>query len=134
MEPYGYLIVKSCKISAAVHILPTTALSSLLSLLPNSCAHLAYPNTQSSVITSPIIDLFLDTGLPVDVLKYIGGRSVLVPEDFNLHHQLQKTHVEARLKKLQAGTTIDWGLAEALAMGSLLYQGFKFLLLKSIFS
>ena len=99
-----------------------------------NCAHLAYPNTQSGVSTRPIIDLFLDTGLPVDVLKYVGGRSVLVPEDFNLHHQLQKTHVEARLKKLQAGTTIDWGLAEALAMGSLLYQGFKFLLLKSIFS
>lgn len=37
----------------------------------------------------------------------------------------KKTHVEARLKKLQAGTTIDWGLAEALAMGSLLYQGFN---------
>jgi probable 2-oxoglutarate dehydrogenase E1 component DHKTD1 len=29
------------------------------------------------------------------------------------------------LKKLQAGTTIDWGSAEALAMGSLLYQGFN---------
>ena len=64
-----------------------------------------------------------DTGLPMDVLKYIGARSVLVPDDFNLHHQLQKTHVEARLKKLTSGTVIDWGLAEALAMGSLLYQG-----------
>ena len=96
--------------------------------MANSCAHLAYPNMQSGVSTSPIIDLFLDTGLPVDVLKYIGGRSVLVPEDFNLHHQLQKTHVEARLKKIQAGTTIDWGLAEALAMGSLLYQGFSLFL------
>ena len=84
---------------------------------------MAHLNTQSNVITNSIIDFFLDTGLPMDVLKYIGGRSVLVPEDFNLHHQLQKTHVEARLKKLQAGTTIDWGLAEALAMGSLLYQG-----------
>ena len=102
--------------------------------MTNNCAHLAYPNTQSGVSSSPIIDLFLDTGLPVDVLKYVGGRSVLVPKDFNLHHQLQKTHVEARLKKLQAGTTIDWGLAEALAMGSLLYQGYYFLLSKSIFS
>ena len=92
--------------------------------MTNSCAHLAYPNKQRGISTSPIINLFLDTGLSLDVLKYIGGRSVLVPEDFNLHHQLQKTHVEARLKKLQAGTTIDWGLAEALAMGSLLYQGF----------
>jgi len=66
-----------------------------------------------------------DTGLPMDVLKYIGARSTLVPEDFNLHPQLQKTHVEARLKKLTSGNVIDWGLAEALAMGSLLYQGFN---------
>ena len=91
--------------------------------MTNGCAYLVHLEALSTVSTIPIVDLFLDTGLPTDVLKYIGGRSVLVPEDFNLHHQLQKTHVEARLKKIQAGTTIDWGLAEALAMGSLLYQG-----------
>ena len=56
-----------------------------------------------------------DTGLPLDVLKYIGARSVLVPEDFNLHHQLQKTHVEARLKKIESGSNIEWGLAEVLS-------------------
>lgn len=55
----------------------------------------------------------------------MGARSVLHPEDFNIHGHLKKMHVEARLKKLQAGSGIDWGLAEALAIGSLLYQGFN---------
>ena len=66
-----------------------------------------------------------DTGLPSDVLKFVGARSVKAPEDFNLHPQLKKTHVEARLKKLEAGSGLDWGTCEALAMGSLLYQGWN---------
>ena len=63
-----------------------------------------------------------DTGLPVDLLKYIGGQSVKHPEEFNLHPHLGKIHVNARLKRLEEGAAIDWGLAEALAVGSLLYQ------------
>merc|ERR1719458_1568693 len=66
-----------------------------------------------------------DTGLSSDVLKFVGARSVKAPEDFNLHPQLKKTQVEARLKKLEAGTGLDWGTCEALAMGSLLYQGWN---------
>ena len=64
-----------------------------------------------------------DTGLPSDVLKYVGSRSVSYPESFNLHPHLKKTQVEARIKKLTDGSVIDWGLAEALAIGSLLFQG-----------
>ena len=64
-----------------------------------------------------------DTGLPADILKYVGARSVKYPEDFNLHQHLKKTQEDARLKKLISGSSIDWGLAEALALGSLLYQG-----------
>ena len=36
---------------------------------------------------------------------------------------LLKTHITARLNKMSTGSTIDWATAEALAMGSLLYQG-----------
>ena len=64
-----------------------------------------------------------DTGLPADILKYVGARSVKYPDDFNLHQHLKKTQEDARLKKLISGSSIDWGLAEALAIGSLLYQG-----------
>lgn len=67
-----------------------------------------------------------DTGLPLDLLQYIGARSVQLPADFNLHPNLKKTHVDARLKKLTTpGSGIEWGLAEALALGSLLYQGYN---------
>ncbi|XP_048586334.1 2-oxoadipate dehydrogenase complex component E1 isoform X2 [Nematostella vectensis] len=65
-----------------------------------------------------------DTGLPLDTLQFVGAKSVEVPADFNIHSHLKKTHVNARLAKLKEGTGIDWATAEALALGSLLYQGF----------
>ena len=34
-------------------------------------------------------------------------------------------HVGNRKKKVESGTGIDWGTAESLAVGSLLYQGFN---------
>lgn len=40
-----------------------------------------------------------------------------------IHPHLLKTHVNARLTKLTNGTKIDWATAEALAIGSLMYQG-----------
>ena len=77
-----------------------------------------------SAMTEPTGDITeWDTGLPLDVLKYVGGQSVSVPPSLNVHSHLKKTHIEARLKKVEAGTGIDWGTAEALALGSLLYQG-----------
>ena len=66
-----------------------------------------------------------DTGLPADLLKYIGAKSVAHPSDLNLHSQLAKMHVDGRLKRLQAGAGLVWGDCEALALGSLLYQGFN---------
>jgi len=66
-----------------------------------------------------------DTGVDTDVLRYVGAQSVKCPEEFKLHPQLAKTHVEARRKKLEAGSGLDWGTCEALAMGSLLFQGWN---------
>ena len=63
-----------------------------------------------------------DTGVDTDVLKYVGSKSVQFPPDFNVHSHLKKHHIDGRLKKLETGTGIDWGSAEALAFGSLLYQ------------
>lgn len=62
-------------------------------------------------------------GLPLETLLYIGAKSVEIPGDFNVHTHLNKTHIEARLKKLKEGNTIDWATAEAIALGSLLFQG-----------
>ncbi|GIY89366.1 probable 2-oxoglutarate dehydrogenase E1 component DHKTD1, mitochondrial [Caerostris extrusa] len=50
-------------------------------------------------------------------------KSVQVPENFCVHPTLSKNHIQERLKKVLKGNQIDWATAEALAMGSLLYQG-----------
>lgn len=67
--------------------------------------------------------LYFFLGFPLDGLLFVGARSVETPDSFNIHPHLKKTHVEARVKKLMSGTGIDWATAEALAIGSLLYQG-----------
>ncbi|XP_068595281.1 2-oxoadipate dehydrogenase complex component E1 [Brachionichthys hirsutus] len=66
-----------------------------------------------------------DTGVPVPLLQFVGAKSVDVPEDIHLHSHLGKTHVQARLHKLEDGTKLDWSTTEALAFGSLLSQGFN---------
>jgi len=66
-----------------------------------------------------------DTGIETQLLKYIGARSVMYPPEFNVHSHLKKHHIEGRTKKMETGAGIDWGTAEALAFGSLLYQGFN---------
>lgn len=57
---------------------------------------------------------------------FVGAKSVETPDSFSIHPHLKKTHVEARVKKLMSGAGIDWATAEALAIGSLLYQGYLF--------
>lgn len=66
-----------------------------------------------------------DTGVPIPLLQFVGAKSVDFPESIQLHSHLGKTHVQARLLKLEEGTKLDWSTAEALAFGSLLCQGFN---------
>ncbi|KAM3870535.1 2-oxoadipate dehydrogenase complex component E1 [Diretmus argenteus] len=66
-----------------------------------------------------------DTGVPVPLLQFVGSKSVDIPEDIQLHSHLGKTHVQARLNKLEEGSKLDWSTAEAMAFGSLLCQGFN---------
>uniref|UniRef100_A0A1I8PJ39 Transketolase-like pyrimidine-binding domain-containing protein n=1 Tax=Stomoxys calcitrans TaxID=35570 RepID=A0A1I8PJ39_STOCA len=68
---------------------------------------------------------YWDTGVDYGLLNYIGQQSVTYPEDFNIHPHLKKTYVDARRKKLNAGEKIDWATAEAMAIGSLMYQGYN---------
>lgn len=65
-----------------------------------------------------------DTGVSVDLLKFIGQKSVTCP-DLKVHPNVQKAHVDRRLEKMKDGRGLDWATAEALAFGSLLYQGFN---------
>ncbi len=64
-----------------------------------------------------------DTGVDLEVLRWVGARSVQIPDDFSLHPTLKRGHVDARLNKLLSGTNLDWSTAETLAIASLLYQG-----------
>ncbi|RZC41620.1 2-oxoglutarate dehydrogenase E1 component DHKTD1 -like protein, mitochondrial, partial [Asbolus verrucosus] len=66
-----------------------------------------------------------DTGIHLDLLTYIGSKSVKYPEHFNIHPTLLKTHVKNRLAKVAEGIDIDWSTAETLALGSLLYEGYN---------
>ncbi|KAK2101024.1 putative 2-oxoglutarate dehydrogenase E1 component DHKTD1, mitochondrial [Saguinus oedipus] len=65
------------------------------------------------------------TGVPLDLLRLVGMKSVEVPRELQMHSHLLKTHVQSRMEKVMNGTKLDWATAEALALGSLLAQGFN---------
>jgi 2-oxoglutarate dehydrogenase E1 component len=64
-----------------------------------------------------------DTGVAVEVLKEVGRRITAVPQDFNPHKTIQRL-LERRREMIESGTGIDWGMAEHLALGTLLKEGF----------
>uniref|UniRef100_A0A0C9RMD5 CG1544 protein n=1 Tax=Fopius arisanus TaxID=64838 RepID=A0A0C9RMD5_9HYME len=66
-----------------------------------------------------------DTGVDLELLKYVIKKSVTVEEGLDIHPQVMKNHVQGRLKKLETGEHLDWSTAETAAFGSLLYQGFN---------
>lgn len=62
------------------------------------------------------------TGFDIETLRRIGIQSGTVPEGFKLHRQMEKIF-QARREMAEKGEGIDWGLAEAMAFGSLLLEG-----------
>ncbi|XP_072811092.1 2-oxoadipate dehydrogenase complex component E1 isoform X2 [Vicugna pacos] len=66
-----------------------------------------------------------NTGVPLDLLRFIARKSVEVPEELQMHSHLLKMHVQSRMEKVMDGTKLDWATAEALALGSLLAEGFN---------
>ena len=66
-----------------------------------------------------------DTGCSTDLLKYVGAKSVAIPSQFTVHPKLLQSHVQERLAVLEKEGNIDWATGEALAIGTLLYQGFN---------
>ncbi|KAJ2699808.1 hypothetical protein H4R19_005511, partial [Coemansia spiralis] len=51
--------------------------------------------------------------------------SVAVGDGFTVHPRLVKRHIQPRLKQLAEGAGVDWSTAEALALGSLLREGYN---------
>ncbi|CAF0997885.1 unnamed protein product [Adineta steineri] len=66
-----------------------------------------------------------NTGLDGNLLKYIGVKSVLVPEEFQVHSTIARSHVQKRQQRIEAGNGLDWSTAESLAFGSLLLQNYN---------
>ncbi|MHA1523688.1 MAG: 2-oxoglutarate dehydrogenase E1 component, partial [Alphaproteobacteria bacterium] len=64
-----------------------------------------------------------DTGYNLDDLRKIGTAISQIPEGFNAHRTLVRV-MQARQKSMENGTGIDWAMAEALAFGTLLDEGF----------
>lgn len=66
-----------------------------------------------------------NTGVNSNLLQFVANRSVQFQDNFNIHPHILKTHVKARLKRIVEEGQIDWSTAEAMAFGSLLYQGYN---------
>ena len=64
-----------------------------------------------------------DTGVAVDTLKEVGRRITAIPQDFNAHKTIQRL-LQRRREMIETGNGIDWSMAEHLAFGTLLKEGF----------
>jgi 2-oxoglutarate dehydrogenase E1 component len=62
------------------------------------------------------------TAVSRDRLERVGRAIVTVPNDFHMHRKLERL-VGGRAKALEPGGSVDWGTAEAFAIGTLLDQG-----------
>ncbi len=65
-----------------------------------------------------------DTAVDLDTLKKIGERIASYPDGFAVHKTLQRVLGERRASVVEKGADIDWATAEALALGSLVLDGF----------
>jgi 2-oxoglutarate dehydrogenase E1 component len=63
------------------------------------------------------------TGYDLTKLKEIGLKLTKVPKSFKSHRTLQRV-LDARRKTVEEGQGIDWAMAEQLAFGTLLQEGF----------
>jgi len=64
----------------------------------------------------------VDTAAPEETIAAIGESLVTYPENFHVHAKVKKL-LEQRLEMAQGKRSIDYGMAEALAFGSLVLQG-----------
>jgi 2-oxoglutarate dehydrogenase E1 component len=64
------------------------------------------------------------TGVEESKLREIGLKLTKVPKTFKLHRTMQRI-LDARRKTIEEGQGIDWAMAEHLAFGSLLMEGFR---------
>jgi len=64
----------------------------------------------------------VETAVPAARLEEIAGRLTAFPAGFHVHPKVRRLY-EQRLEMGAASRPVDWGMAEALAFGSLLWDG-----------
>ena len=57
----------------------------------------------------------------------VGYAITQLPEDFHAHRRIKKVYDE-RKQMIETGEGVDWGMAEALAFGTLLAEGLPLLI------
>ncbi len=65
-----------------------------------------------------------NTGVDTETLREIGRKITEIPKDFNAHKTIIRL-MKKRRKMVDDGKGIDWGMAEALAYGSLVNEGYN---------
>lgn len=65
-----------------------------------------------------------ETGVDLDILKNIGQKITEIPDGFHIHKTIARL-IKKRRKMIDDEAGIDWGMAEHLAYGSLVNEGFK---------
>ena len=63
------------------------------------------------------------TGVPEDMLNDVGSAITTLPEGFNAHRQIQKVYAARKEMVSSPESLVDWGMAEALAFGTLVAEG-----------
>ncbi len=63
------------------------------------------------------------TGVDIDVLKSVGHAIATVPDGFHAHRTIQRIMTNRR-KMVDEGKGVDWAMAEALAFGTLVREGY----------
>jgi 2-oxoglutarate dehydrogenase E1 component len=64
-----------------------------------------------------------ETGVPIETLREVGRSITTIPQDFNAHRTIQRL-LQRRREMVESGTGIDWAMAEHLAFGTLVKEGF----------
>ena len=70
---------------------------------------------------APVVSDPPETGVAPDVLQALSAVVRTVPDGFTIHPKLERQF--AQRDELVASGSVDWALAEALAFGSLMYEG-----------
>lgn len=78
--------------------------------------------TIQGIVKEDFIHQTIDTAVPKQVLENVAERFSQIPVDFTIHPKVENL-IKERLKAVKEAKPIDWGLAEFLAFGTLLWEG-----------